>query len=218
MRPRDRRGIRGSWSSPPPAILAVHAALLELHDQKIAGKWRESQVWIGTSSYGPHTASFVPPHHARVPLRSMTSWSSCNETTWRCSRKRRSPTPSSRRSTRSLTATAVPDGRSCTACCGASGSHARSRCRSRPDCSPIRTDTSMRSPPTVRATSSQSWNASPKRASRASSMGAEAAITELVQIGALEEITGGRCNRRYAATAVLAALDAFAERAVRRSA
>lgn len=48
--------------------------------------------------------------------------------------------------------------------------------------------------------------------------GSDAAITELVQFGALEEITGGRCSRRYAATAVLAALDAFAERVCRRSA
>ena len=50
-----------------------------------------------------------------------------------------------------------------------------------------------------------------------SAMGAEAAISELVEIGALKEITGGRRNRRYAASAVLAALDAFAERAGRRS-
>ena len=48
--------------------------------------------------------------------------------------------------------------------------------------------------------------------------GADAAITELVRIGVLEEITGGRRNRRYAATAVLAALDAFVERAGGRSA
>ena len=49
-------------------------------------------------------------------------------------------------------------------------------------------------------------------------MGAEAAITELVEIGALKEITGGRRNRRYAAVEVLTALDAFAERAGRRAA
>jgi Fic family protein len=49
-----------------------------------------------------------------------------------------------------------------------------------------------------------------------SAMGAEAAITELVEIGALQEITGGRRNRRYAAIPVLAALDAFSERAGRR--
>lgn len=46
-----------------PAILATHAALLEEHDPKIAGRWRTAQVWVGSSSYGPHTASFVPPHH-----------------------------------------------------------------------------------------------------------------------------------------------------------
>ena len=50
-----------------PAILAMHAALLRQHDPKIAGRWRDAQVWIGSSSYGPHTASFVPPHHTRVP-------------------------------------------------------------------------------------------------------------------------------------------------------
>jgi Fic family protein len=48
-------------------------------------------------------------------------------------------------------------------------------------------------------------------------MGAEAALTDLVGIGALQEITGGRRNRRYAATDVLAALDAFAQRAGRRT-
>jgi Fic family protein len=50
-----------------------------------------------------------------------------------------------------------------------------------------------------------------------SAMGAEAAISELVEIGALKEITGGRRNRKYASLPVLAALDAFAERAGRRS-
>lgn len=51
----------------------------------------------------------------------------------------------------------------------------------------------------------------------ASAMGVDAAITELVAIGALHEITGRRRNRIYASTQVLAALDAFAERAGRRS-
>jgi hypothetical protein len=60
-------------------------------------------------------------------------------------------------------------------------------------------------------------NALVQRELRVSVMGADAAITELVGIGALEEITGGRRNRRYAAVQVLAALDAFAERAGRRS-
>ena len=60
-------------------------------------------------------------------------------------------------------------------------------------------------------------NALVQRELGVSVMGADAALTGLVQIGALEEITGGRRNRRYAATEVLAALDAFTERAARRS-
>lgn len=60
-------------------------------------------------------------------------------------------------------------------------------------------------------------NALVQRLLDVSAMGAEAAITELVKIGALQEITGGRRNRRYAAVPVLAALDAFAERAGRRT-
>jgi Fic family protein len=49
------------------AILQMHAALLERSQPTIAGRWREEQVWIGGSDYGPHGASFVPPHHERVP-------------------------------------------------------------------------------------------------------------------------------------------------------
>ena len=28
---------------------------------------RDQQVWIGSNALSPHTASFVPPHHSRVP-------------------------------------------------------------------------------------------------------------------------------------------------------
>ena len=48
-------------------ILATHAALLGDVDPAGAGRWRSQQVWIGRSSYGPHTADFVAPHHTRVP-------------------------------------------------------------------------------------------------------------------------------------------------------
>lgn len=48
------------------AILAMHAALLDRTDPDIAGRWRNEQVWIGGSSYGPHGALFVAPHHHRV--------------------------------------------------------------------------------------------------------------------------------------------------------
>jgi Fic family protein len=49
-----------------PAILEMHRVLMERTHPSIAGQWRTQQVWVGTSSYGPHTAAFVPPHHERV--------------------------------------------------------------------------------------------------------------------------------------------------------
>ncbi len=49
------------------AILAMHEALMRVHDPAIAGKWRDRQVWIGGDSFGPHGAMFVPPHHEHVP-------------------------------------------------------------------------------------------------------------------------------------------------------
>jgi Fic family protein len=49
------------------AVLAMHAALLGDLEPTRAGRWRAEQVWIGGDSFGPHGASFVPPHHDRVP-------------------------------------------------------------------------------------------------------------------------------------------------------
>ncbi|WP_202878329.1 Fic family protein [Kribbella jejuensis] len=48
------------------SILAAHRALM--HDQTYArpGQFRDSQVWIGGGPT-PHTATFVPPRHDRVP-------------------------------------------------------------------------------------------------------------------------------------------------------
>lgn len=49
------------------AILAIHATLLE-HDRHYEpGRWRREQVWIGGTSFGPHQAAFIPPHHRHVP-------------------------------------------------------------------------------------------------------------------------------------------------------
>ncbi len=48
-------------------LLAAHAALLEGHPYASPGQLREQQVWIGGGDLSPHTASFVPPHHTRVP-------------------------------------------------------------------------------------------------------------------------------------------------------
>jgi Fic family protein len=48
------------------AILAMHAALMAHEGDDVAGRWRSDQVWIGGSSYGPHEATFIPPHHRHV--------------------------------------------------------------------------------------------------------------------------------------------------------
>lgn len=47
------------------AILQMHGALMA-HASDGAGRWRAEQVWVGGSSYGPHLAEFIPPHHTRV--------------------------------------------------------------------------------------------------------------------------------------------------------
>ncbi|MBN4926863.1 Fic family protein [Hoyosella rhizosphaerae] len=49
----------------PEAILDMHRALMDGIDPQ-AGRWREEQVWIGGTTYGPHDATFVPPHHEHV--------------------------------------------------------------------------------------------------------------------------------------------------------
>lgn len=49
------------------AILAMHAALVGNLYPEIAGRWREEQVWIGGTSFGPHQADFIPPHHEHMP-------------------------------------------------------------------------------------------------------------------------------------------------------
>ncbi len=49
------------------SILAMHTALLEDEHPEWVGHWRDAQVWIGGSKFGPHNAAFVPPHARRVP-------------------------------------------------------------------------------------------------------------------------------------------------------
>jgi Fic family protein len=48
------------------SILDMHTALLGATNPEWCGHWRDVQVWIGGGDFGPHTASFVPPHHDRV--------------------------------------------------------------------------------------------------------------------------------------------------------
>jgi len=49
------------------AILAMHEALLADSQPQWAGRWRDQQVWIGSSDYSPHEAMFIPPYHTNVP-------------------------------------------------------------------------------------------------------------------------------------------------------
>ncbi|NGN82894.1 Fic family protein [Arthrobacter silviterrae] len=49
------------------SIIAMNDALLRDTAPEYAGQWRNEQVWIGGDSISPHAASFVPPHHSRVP-------------------------------------------------------------------------------------------------------------------------------------------------------
>ncbi|OYO01514.1 hypothetical protein CGZ95_06955 [Enemella evansiae] len=49
------------------SILAAHDALLAGHEYAAPGQFREVQVWIGGHAVSPHTATFVPPHHSRIP-------------------------------------------------------------------------------------------------------------------------------------------------------
>ena len=253
-----------------PAILAMHAALLERHDPKHAGRWRDRQVWIGSSDYGPHTAGFVPPHHTRVPA-------AIDDLVRFMQRDDLPVLPQAAIAHAQFeTIHPFPDGNGRT---GRAIVHCLLRGKrltrqvTVPVSAGLLTDTDryfdaltvfragevqpiverfaeasfdsvvngrrlvgdLRA---IRATWSEAitsrrqatvWRALDvvfqhpvldsallQRELGVSAMGADAAITALVEIGALEEITGGRRNRRYASTEVLAALDAFAERAGRR--
>jgi Fic family protein len=254
------------------AILAMHAALLGQHDPKIAGRWRNAQVWIGSSSYGPHTATFVPPHHTRVPTtiddlvefmrrddlavlpqaalahaqfetihpfpdgngRTGRALVHCLLRGKRLTRQVTVPVSAglltdTNRYFDALTAyrsgdirpiverfaeasfDSVVNGRQLVGELRAIRAAWSDAITSRRQATVWRTLDVVVQHPVLD-------NALVQRELGVSVMGADAAITELVGIGALEEITGGRRNRRYAAVHVLAALDAFAERAGRRSA
>jgi Fic family protein len=50
----------------PATILDIHEALMRGQQHANPGQFRHEQVWIGGSPT-PHGATFVPPHHDRVP-------------------------------------------------------------------------------------------------------------------------------------------------------
>jgi len=47
-------------------IIQIHRVLLENSSPSIVGQFRQEQVWIGGTSFGPHQADFVPPHHEHI--------------------------------------------------------------------------------------------------------------------------------------------------------
>jgi Fic family protein len=92
------------------AILAMHTALMGAADPDMAGRWREGQVWIGGTSFGPHAASFVPPHHEHVPALTDDLLRFAKRTDVPLLARAAIAHASSRPSTLSRTATALPAG------------------------------------------------------------------------------------------------------------
>ena len=82
------------------------------------GRWREEAVWIGTRSDSPVGAEFVAPHHTRLVELLDDLAAFARRRMWRRFSRWRSRTHSSRRSTRSLTATDAPVARSRSLYCG----------------------------------------------------------------------------------------------------
>ncbi len=252
------------------AILAMHAALLAPHDSNIAGKWRVAPVWIGASSYGPHTATFVPPHHTRVvaaiddlvrfmhrddlPVLAQAAVAHAQFETihpfpdgnGRTGRAIVHCLLRGKQLTRHVTVPVsagllVDTDRYFDALTAYRAGDPQAIIERFAEASFDSIVNGRRLVGELRAVRAK-WiesissrrqavvwraldvvlkhpvldNALVQNELAVSAMGAEAAITELVAVGALAEITGGRRNRRYAAAQVLDALDAFAERAGRR--
>lgn len=61
-----RRAVELAEEISAESILAAHEALLTGHEYAAPGRFRTTQVWVGSHAISPHTASFVPPHHSRV--------------------------------------------------------------------------------------------------------------------------------------------------------
>ncbi|WP_417218106.1 Fic family protein [Arthrobacter sp.] len=63
------------------AIIVMQKALLEDTHPEYTGTWRNQQVWVGGGmANSPHSASFVPPHHERVPALMEDLVSFCQRT------------------------------------------------------------------------------------------------------------------------------------------
>jgi Fic family protein len=62
-----RRAIALADQLSGQAIIEMHRTLLIESTPEIVGQWRDQQVWIGGRLSSPHDATFVPPHHDRIP-------------------------------------------------------------------------------------------------------------------------------------------------------
>ncbi len=252
------------------AILTMHAALMRSSGVDTVGRWRTQQVWIGSTNYGPHTATFVPPHHTRIEpaiddlvrfvqrddLAVLTQaavahaqFETIHPFTDGNGRTGRAIVHSllrAKRLTRQVTVPvsaglltdteqyfdaltayrigevepiverfaeaairAVVNGRRLVADLREVRAGWADSITARPQAVVWRAlDVALRHPVVDVGVL--------QRDLEVSAMGAEAAIENMVAVGALRQISDGRRNRRFAATEVLAALDSFADRSGRR--
>lgn len=61
------RALALAQDATPETITSVHEALMRGQAHANPGVFRDEQVWIGGHAASPHGATFVPPHHDRVP-------------------------------------------------------------------------------------------------------------------------------------------------------
>ena len=133
------------------ALLDIHRALMAgSPTAEIGGQVRAEQNWIGGNDYNPCGADFVPPPPEEVDwlLDDLCRFSSA-----KCCRRwprPPSPTPSSRPSTRSPTATGAPAGPWYRSCCADAGRRLATSRRSAWSSPRARPATSPGSPPSAK--------------------------------------------------------------------
>lgn len=62
-----KAALRLSDNLDEAAVIAMHGTLLRETAPQHVGGWRTEQAWIGGGSLSPHQATYVAPHHDRVP-------------------------------------------------------------------------------------------------------------------------------------------------------
>lgn len=61
-----RKAIESEGALTVEEIVAIHDVLIGAGSRADETGIRQEQVWVGGTSYSPHGALFVPPHHSRV--------------------------------------------------------------------------------------------------------------------------------------------------------